>query len=93
MQHESVGWARWETVRQRLGGRVSTESFRSTVESLLTEGLLVECWTSPTREWLTARHLLVMPGNAFSLPSHPVRVKGRRSVIDETLGVMAEPLS
>jgi hypothetical protein len=70
----------WWAVRQRLGGRVRARAFRFCVDTLLSEGQLIEVWLdAPTRH--VPPHSLLLPGHSEAL-SYPVaRAAGREDVL------------
>ncbi len=50
----------WGELRQAIGGRVTSEDFRRSVDELLADGLIVEVYEA-TGDWRDHRHLLALP--------------------------------
>jgi hypothetical protein len=79
------GWQTWWAVRQRVGGRVTTASFRAAVDALLASGALLEIYLRP-RAGEDLMHILLLPGAASPLPRPVHRAHGRQDIIDVVLG-------
>jgi hypothetical protein len=84
---EGIAWRHrpgimpWWAARQLVGGRVSAAEFRAAVETLLSEGRLIEVRLA-RGDGRDAPHLLIVPRRVKELPREVAQVRGLRRVLE-----------
>jgi hypothetical protein len=78
----------WWQLRQHLTGRVPGSRLRKTLDKLLDEGIIIECWYLAVHRHQTARRfLLVQESPLESRQYRLLKVRGRPDVLAE-LGIL-----